>query len=126
MQIQGGISMRFCGHNRLVAVATLVVAALGSFSAYASANNLGQRTAIDAAREIARRDCRATTGCENYRVLALKRVSRHKAVGKIAAFGIERGQRFACRRQLVIKLDHETGKLFFATSKRRCDDLGPA
>jgi hypothetical protein len=118
--------MNVPSRSRWVVVAALVAAVFGTFSAFAIANNLSKRTATNAAREIARRDCRATTGCEDYRVVALKRVSRHKAVGKIAVFGIMRGERFACRRQVVIKLDHETGKLFYATSKRRCDDLGPA
>jgi hypothetical protein len=98
---------------------------LASLAGVAAANNLDKRTALNAAREVARRDCRATAGCEEYKVVSLNRVSRHKAVGKIAVFSLKDGERFVCRRQVVVKLDHETGKLFYATSKRRCENLGP-
>jgi hypothetical protein len=56
----------------------------------------------------------------------MHRVSRHKSVGKIHVFSVKNGERFDCTRQIVIKLDHVTGKIFYATSKRRCDNLGPA
>jgi hypothetical protein len=94
--------------------------------ATAAANNLDRDTATDAAREVARRDCRDTSGCKSYRVFGLHRVSRHKAIGKIEVISVKNQTRFSCVRQVVIKLDHFTGEINFATSARRCDAVGPA
>ena len=83
---------------------------------------LGQH---DAARQVAKKDCRNTSGCKDFFVRGLHRVSRHKAVGKIHVISHKNGERFDCHRQIVVKLDHFTGDITYATSARRCDDLGP-
>ena len=106
-------------------VATMAV--LGtSFAAVAVANNLDRQTATDAAREVARRDCHQTSGCKDFFVRGLHRVSKHKAIGKIHVISAKNGEKFDCVRQVVIKLDHFTGEINYATSARRCTDLGPA
>jgi hypothetical protein len=105
----------------------VLVAALGSmFAVVASANNLDRQTATDAARQIAKRDCRNTRGCKDFFVRGLHRVSRHKAVGKIHVISVKNGVKYDCTRQLVIKLDHFTGEINYGTSARRCEALGPA
>jgi hypothetical protein len=111
--------------RRGVVPAVVLVAAF-AFATTAVANNLDRQTATDSARKIAKRDCQATSGCQDYRVANLRRISRHKWLGKIHTFGVKRGERSECTRQVVVKLDHETGKIFYATSKRRCVSLGPA
>ena len=107
--------------------AVLALAATVLFTglvATAAANNLDRDTATDAAREVARRDCRDTSGCKDYRVFGLHRVSRHKAIGKIEVISVKNGTKFSCTRQVVIKLDHFTGEINFATSPRKCDPSG--
>ena len=106
----------------IVAAAAVLVT---SFAAVAAANNLDRQTATNAAKEVARRDCRDTTGCEDFFVRGLHRVSRHKAVGKIHVISHKNGIRYDCTRQVVVKLDHFTGEINFATSARRCKELGP-
>lgn len=86
----------------------------------AIANNLDRRTATNVAKQIAKQECQRTTGCTDYFVRRLHRVSRHKAVGKIVASGARQGVGFACVRQIVIKLDHFTGDINYGTSARRC------
>ena len=113
--------------SRKWAVLAIAAAVLGTgLVSTAAANNLDADTATDAAREVGRRDCRDTSGCKSYRVFGLHKVSRHKAVGKIEVISVKNGEKFACTRQVVIKLDHFTGEINFATSPRRCDSLGPA
>jgi hypothetical protein len=96
------------------AVLCLAVAGL------AIANNLDRRTATNAAKQVAKKECQQTTGCQDYFVRRMKRVSRHKAIGKIAVVGARQGVGFVCVRQIVIKLDHFTGDINYATSTRRC------
>ena len=86
----------------------------------AAANNLDRRTATNVAKQVSKRECQRTTGCTDYFVRRLHRVSRHKAVGKIAAVGARQGVGFVCVRQVVIKLDHFSGQVNYATSRRRC------
>ncbi len=115
------------GIRRTIAiVGTATAVLLSGFAAVALANNLDRDTATDAAREVARRDCRDTSGCRSYRVFNLHRVSRHKAVGKIEVVSVKNHERFSCVRQVVIKLDHFSGEIFFETSARRCESRGPA
>jgi hypothetical protein len=112
--------------GRLAIVAT-AVAVLGLLVASVSfANNLDRRTATNAAKQVAKQDCRNTSGCRDYFVRGLHRVSRHKAVGKIHVLSVKNGELFDCTRQVVVKLDHFTGEINYAVSKRRCRDLGPA
>ncbi len=105
-----------------IAAAVLVTGLVST----AAANNLDRDTATDAAREVARRDCRDTSGCKNYRVFGLHPVSRHKVIGKIEVISVKNGTKFACVRQVVVKLDHFTGKITYATSARRCEARGAA
>jgi hypothetical protein len=105
----------------VAAVAVLVTA----FAAMSYANNLDRFTATKAAKEVARRDCRNTTGCEDYYVRGLHKVSRHKAIGKIHVISHKNGVRYDCVRQIVIKLDHFTGDISYGVAKRRCTNLGP-
>ena len=66
------------------------------------------------------------SGCKDYFVRGLHRVSRHKAVGKIAVLSEKNGVQYLCTRQIVIKLDHATGEINYAVSQRKCDEVGPA
>jgi hypothetical protein len=86
----------------------------------AGANNLDRRTATSVAKDVSRKECQQTQGCQDYFVRGLHRVSRHKAVGKIIAQGARQGVGFQCTRQIVIKLDHFSGEIFYGTSARRC------
>ena len=88
----------------VVAIAAVLCLA---FAAVAMANNLDRRTATNAAKQVAKQDCRNTSGCRDYFVRGLHRVSRHKAVD--------------CSRQIVVKLDHFTGEINYAVSARRCN-----
>jgi hypothetical protein len=92
-------------------------------AAMAFANNLDRRTATNAAKQVAKQECQQTTGCRDFFVRRLHRVSRHKAVGKIAVSGVRNGVGFVCVRQIVIKLDHLTGEINYATSTRRCQTV---
>jgi hypothetical protein len=108
----------------LVAVAAALAGLL--IASVAFANNLDRRTATNAAKQVAKKDCRTTSGCKDYFVRGLHRVSRHKAVGKIATLSVKNGEKFLCKRQIVIKLDHLTGEINYAVSDRKCKDVGPA
>jgi hypothetical protein len=107
--------------GRLVSL-VVAIAAIGCLAivATAPANNLDRRTATSVAKEASRKECQATQGCTDYFVRRLHRVSRHKAVGKIIAQGARSGVGFQCTRQIVIKLDHFSGQIRYATSRRRC------
>ena len=110
-----------------LAVIVAAVAVLGLLVAsVAVANNLDRRTATNAAKQVAKHDCQATSGCVDYFVRGLHRVSRHKAVGRIIIVSNKNGEQFQCSRQIVIKLDHFTGEITYAVSKRKCHDVGPA
>ena len=117
---------RVRGARARIALLATAVAVLGAaFASVAIANNLDRRTATNVAKQVAKDDCRDTTGCEDWGVRGLHRVSRHKAVGKLIVVSVKNGIRYSCRRQIVIKLDHETGELAYGVSRRRCTDLGP-
>jgi hypothetical protein len=110
-----------------VSAALALGAGLGlGFVSTAQANNLDRLTATQVAKDVARADCRHTTNCKDWVVRGLHRVSRHKALGKIAVLSTKNGSKWACRRQVLIKLDHLTGDIDTATSARRCVNLGPA
>ena len=111
--------------SRLALIATIVAVVGTAFAAIAYANNLDRRTATDAAKHVAKKDCQNTSGCEDYFVRGLHRVSRHKAVGKIHVISHKNGERFDCTRQIVVKLDHFTGDINYGVSKRKCENLGP-
>ncbi len=116
------------GSSRLrvaLLVATAMTIAVG-LVAVAGANNLDRLTATQYAKDIARKDCRNTSNCKRWGVRDLHRVSRHKAWGRIYVVSTKNQVKYECRRQLVIKLDHHTGDLDYATSRRKCVALGPA
>ena len=98
--------------------------ALIGFAAVALANNLDRRTATSVAKEVAQQECQRTAGCRDYYVRRLQRVSRHKSIGKIVTVIRKRS---VCVRQIVIKLDHDSGQITFGTSDRRCtpSEAGP-
>ena len=110
------------GRMAMIAAAVAVLGLL--VASVAVANNLDRRTATNAAKQVAKQDCHATSGCTDYFVRGLHRVSRHKAVGKIIVVSTKNGATFECSRQIVIKLDHFTGDITYAVSKRRCHAVG--
>ena len=112
--------------GKLALLVTIVAVVGMAFAATAFALNLDRQTATDAARTVAKRDCQQTSGCKDFFVRGLHRVSKHKAIGKIHVISEKNGVKFDCTRQVVIKLDHFTGEINYATSARRCEDLGPA
>ena len=105
--------------------AALAIAAVISLTlvAGAAANNLDRQTYTEVAKEVAKKDCRKTTGCEDWGVRRLHKVSRHKALGKLLVISVKDGVRFSCVRQIVIKLDHFTGEVTYGVSKRRCETV---
>jgi hypothetical protein len=111
--------------RKLALIAALAAVLGATFAVGASAHNLDRQTATDAARTVAKRDCRNTSGCRDFFVRGLHRVSRHKAVGKIHVISEKNAVRYDCTRQLVIKLE-PTGGLTYSVSRRRCEALGPA
>jgi hypothetical protein len=111
---------------RIALLAATAMAIAVGLVAVAGANNLDRLTATQVAKDIARADCRHTSNCKSWAVRRLHRVSRHKAIGKIVVISTKNGVKFACKRQIVIKLDHFTGRIHDAQSRRRCINLGPA
>ena len=105
----------------LAAIAALTCLA---FATVAMANNLDRRTATNVAKEVARKECQQTSGCQDSFVRRLHRVSQHKALGKIATVSVKRGVQYVCVRQIVVKLDHFTGDINYGTSARRCTSTG--
>jgi hypothetical protein len=105
--------------------ATAMVITVG-LVAVAGANNLDRLTATQAAKDFARADCRKTSNCKAWGVRDLHRVSRHKAWARVYVVSTKNGVKYECRRQLVIKLDHFTGKIRYGWSRRKCVALGPA
>jgi hypothetical protein len=106
-------------HRRVAIAVTVAMLCLG-LASIAPANNLDRVTATSAAKRVAKQKCRDIRGCKDHYVRNLHRVSRHKALGKIYAVGERQGVRFECVRQIVIKLEHETGDLLYGTSRKRC------
>jgi hypothetical protein len=89
-------------------------------AAPASANNLDNRTMTNVAKQVAKVDCKDTKGCKDWQVRNLHRVSRHKGLGKIKLEVARRGDRLTCVRQIVIKLDHDTGEILYGLSRQNC------
>ena len=96
-----------------------------AFAALAIANNLDRKTMTNVAKDIAKKECHKTSGCEDYFVRDLHRVSRHKAYGEIHVISHKNRERFDCVSKIGMKLDHETGKIYTAKGRRKCTDLGP-
>ncbi len=115
------------GTRRRIAVVVAAIALFAVvFASVAVANNLDRRTATDVAKQVAKKDCRQTSGCTDWAVRGLHRVSRHKWIGKIAVWSVKNHEEFLCVRQLVIKLDHFSGVINYGVSPRKCTHLGPA
>jgi formylmethanofuran dehydrogenase subunit E len=107
-------------------IVTIVAVAGMAFAAIAYANNLDRRTAQNAAKFAAKKECQATSGCTGYGAGNVRLLTHHKASGKIFINSTKNGERFQCRKQIVITLDHFTGDIRYFLSGRRCTDLGPA
>ncbi len=89
-------------------------------------NNLDRNTAQDVARFAAKRECRDTSGCTGYGASNVRLQTYHRANGKIFVNSTKNGERFQCRQQITIKLNHDTGDIRYFLSRRKCQDLGPA
>lgn len=109
-----------------VGLIALTAALCLSVVGIASANNLDVRTAQNAAKQVAKKECQQTTGCTGYGASNIRRVTQHKAVGKIFVNSTKNGSQFQCRQQIVLHLDHFTGEIRYGTSARKCTNLGPA
>ncbi len=112
--------------GRVGLVAAIAAVLCLAFAALAVANNLDVRTAQNAAKFAAKKECQSTSGCTGYGASNIHRVSHHKAAGKIFVNSTKNGERFQCRQQVVITLDHFSGDIRYFLSHRRCVDLGPA
>lgn len=106
----------------LLLVATVLGALL---AASAVANNLDRNTAQRALKQVAKRDCRATSGCESYKAEPVRLITYHRASGKIHVISHKNGIRWDCRRGVVLKLNHYTGRITYRVGARRCVNLGP-
>jgi hypothetical protein len=113
-------------HGRVGFVAAIVAVLCLGLTAMAVANNLDQRTAQNAAKFAAKKECQQTSGCTGYGAANIHRVTHHKAVGKIFVNSTKNGEKFQCRQQVVITLDAVTGDIKYFLSHRKCQDLGPA
>jgi hypothetical protein len=112
--------------GRLVLVGA-AVAVLGLLLAsVAFANNLDRRTAQNVAKYAAKKDCQRTSGCYAYGASNVRLITHHKANGKIFVNSVKNGERFQCRKQITITLNHDTGDIRYFLSRRKCTDLGPA
>lgn len=108
----------------------LVLAAIAVFgvvfASVASANNLDRNTAQGAAKEVAKKECQNTNGCYAYGQRNLKKLSNHKAQGKIFLnINMSDGTQQQCRRRVILKLDHFSGQINYALGARRCVLLTP-
>jgi hypothetical protein len=112
------------GRMVLVGVAVALVGLLVAGVAFA--NNLDRRTAQNVAKFAAKKECQQTSGCTGYGASNVHLVTHHKANGKIFVNSVKNGERFQCRQQVVITLNHSTGDLRYFLSRRKCRDLGPA
>lgn len=110
-------------HRRIAPL--VVAAALFSlvFASASAANNLDVKTMTEVAREVAKLECKDTRGCKDWRTRGLHRVTKHKGLGKIELTVVRDGTKFACRQQIVIKLNHVTGEILYGLSRRNCDTL---
>ena len=91
----------------------------------AAAHNLDRNTAQAAARQVAKKDCLNTAGCESYSAEPVRLLTFHKATGKIHVISHKNGVRFDCRKQVVLKLDRDSNRISYALSSRKCENLGP-
>jgi hypothetical protein len=110
-----------------IACVITAVAVLGAlFASVAVGNNLDRRTAQNAAKFAAKKQCQQTTGCTGYGASNVRLLTYHKAQGKIFVASTKNGTRYQCRQQIVITLDHYSGDIRYFLSRRKCVTLGPA
>jgi hypothetical protein len=107
-------------------IAAIVAVLCLGVASVALANNLDRRTAQNAAKFAAKKTCQQTSGCTGYAASNVHLLTHHKAAGKIFVNSVKNGERFQCRQQVVITLDHFTGDIRYFLSHRKCSDLGPA
>jgi hypothetical protein len=108
----------------LIVAATAVFTLL--FAGIAVANNLDRRTAQNAAKFAAKKECQSTSGCTGYGANNVRLLTHHKANGKVFVNSVKNGTQYQCRQQVVITLDHNSGAVRYFLSRRRCVSLGPA
>jgi len=108
----------------MVAAAVAILGLLVASVAFA--NNLDRRTAQNTAKFAAKKECQQTSNCYAYGASNVRLVTHHLAVGKIFVNSVKNGEKFQCRQQIGIHLDHNTGRITYGLSHRKCRDLGPA
>jgi hypothetical protein len=107
------------------AIALLALALTLAVAATASAANLTRHDAQDIARDAARIECQRVAGCQTFRAVDVKKVSRLKAVGTLEVISELSGVRKECTRKLTMKLDPKSGKVDRGLSKRSCVAAAP-
>jgi len=110
------------GH--LVAVPLLAVMLALGFAPVAGANKLNTRTMTAVAKKVAKSDCKKTKGCKSWKVRDMHNIGVHKGLGKIKLTVKRNGEKLFCERQIVVKLEHDTGKLFYGLSDQKCKPAG--
>ena len=111
--------------GRLALLVTIVAVVGTAFAATAFANNLDRNTAQRALKQVAKKDCLATSGCETYKAEPVKLITFHRAQGKIHVVSHKNGIRYDCVRSVTLKLNHFTGRITYSTGRRNCTNLGP-
>lgn len=106
--------------GRMVLIGT-AIAVLGLLVAsVAYANNLDRRTAQNAAKYAAKKECQRTTGCYAWGASNVHLLTHHKALGKTYVNVQRSGVNYQCRRQIVITLNPDTGDIRYSQSRRKC------
>jgi hypothetical protein len=104
------------------AIALLAVALSLAVTAAASAANLTKHDAQDIARDAARIECQKIPGCQTFRAVDVKKLSRWKAVAKLEVLTELSGVHQSCTRKLTMRLDPTNGRVRRSLAKRRCVD----
>jgi hypothetical protein len=111
--------------SKLKAVATVAAVLTLVVTPAAGAANLTRHDAQDIARDAARIECQRIAGCQTFRAVDVKKVSRLKAVGTLEVISELSGVRQSCTRKLTMKLDPGNGKVKRTLAKRRCVAAAP-
>jgi hypothetical protein len=107
------------------AVALIAVAVSLAVAATASAANLTRHDAQDIARDAARIECQKIPGCQTFRAVGVRKVSRLKAVGTLEVITELSGVRQSCTRKLTMRLDPGRDKVDRKLGKRVCVAVAP-
>jgi hypothetical protein len=102
------------------AIALIAVALSLAVAAPADAANLTQHDAQDIARDAARIECQKVPGCQTFRAIHVKKISRLKAVGTLEVITELSGVRQSCTRKLTMRLEPSNDKVRRSLSKRTC------